>query len=63
MPDLLPVTLSEEIYCVERELKLRERVYPRFVANKRMTQERADREIELMRSVLRRLKSLEHGPG
>lgn len=59
MPDLLPITLSEEIACVERELRLRMRVYPRFVANKRMTKEKADREIELMRSVVDRLKALE----
>lgn len=59
MPDLLPITLSEEIACVERELRLRLRVYPRFVSTKRMTKEKAEREIELMRSVVDRLKGLE----
>jgi hypothetical protein len=39
------------IACVEREIRQRERAYPRFVFNRKMTQAKADREIELMRAV------------
>jgi hypothetical protein len=52
MPDLFPeVPLEQQIACVEREIKMRERVYPNFVANKRMTQDRADYEIRAMNHV------------
>lgn len=48
-----PVAFTRErlIECVERELKLRRRVYPRRVAEKQMTQEMADREIAMMESI------------
>lgn len=57
MTDLLsshepPVTKAERIKCVEREIKMRERVYPRWVEVKRMKQSEADHELRVMRSVL-----------
>jgi hypothetical protein len=60
-PDLFPdqaaaAAPQAEIACVKREIKMRERVYPRWVADGRMTQQLADREIELMKAVLRRLE-------
>jgi hypothetical protein len=48
-------TLEEQIAAVRRELALRERVYPRFVANRQMTKAKADYELETMRAVLRTL--------
>jgi hypothetical protein len=60
--DLLAPTLDEKIVCVKREIAMRERVYPGWVAAGRMKQDRADREIEVMKSVLEslyRLKGLE----
>lgn len=62
MAYMLPITLDEEIASVEREIALRERVYPRWVEQKKMSQEKADYEIAAMRSVaesLHRLKGLE----
>lgn len=59
MSDLFPITLAEEIAAVEREVKLRKRVYPRYVHTRRMTQEKADKEIFAMEAVLRRLKEIE----
>jgi len=62
MSDFLPVTLDDEIACVAREVKMRERVYPRWVASKKMIQDKADREIKVMQSVLEtlhRMKDLE----
>ena len=58
MTDLLPVTLEEEIICVRREIGMRERVYPGWVRAGRMKQDRADREIEVMKSVLESLHRL-----
>jgi hypothetical protein len=51
------VTISEQIRCAQRELSLRERVYPRWVSDRRMTQDKADREIAGMRAVI---ATLEH---
>lgn len=55
----LPIDL--QIQCVQREISLRERVYPRFVERRTMTQERADYELKAMRDVLATLKSIKGG--
>lgn len=48
MPNLLPIDLRDMMACVDRELGLRRSVYPRWVSHGKMTQSRADREIEVM---------------
>ena len=60
MPDLLPITIEDEIAEVDREIRLRERVYPNWVSAGRLKQERADRQLELMRAVKQRLEALRH---
>lgn len=42
---------SELAACAEREVKQRRRVYPRFVADKRMSQAEADRQIAMMEAI------------
>lgn len=54
----LPVPLAAQIKEVEREIAQRERVYPRWVADGRMPQTTADRQIEVMRAVLATLKGV-----
>ena len=54
--DMFEPTPTEMRACVEREIKFRERVYPRQVAGKHMTQTKADREIAVMRAVLKHLE-------
>ena len=49
--DLFPPTLDELLACIEREVKLRRRVYPRRVADGRMTQALAEKEIRRMENV------------
>lgn len=39
--------------AIEREIKMRRRVYPRWVENGRMTVEQADHEIAVMEAILR----------
>ena len=51
-------TLEAQIACVERELKMRVRVYPRWVEARRMTQQKADVEISTMEAVLATLQAL-----
>ncbi|HEV2098727.1 MAG TPA: hypothetical protein VGR45_07340 [Stellaceae bacterium] len=52
MPDL-----AAQIACIKREIALRERVYPKFVASGRMKQEAADRELVTMGAVLATLEA------
>lgn len=51
-------TLQEQMRCVEREIAMRERVYPRWVAMKKMTQIKADYELNCMKEVLATLESV-----
>lgn len=43
------IDLRELLACCRRELALRQRVYPKWVANGRYTEAKAAKEIELMR--------------
>ena len=45
-------TTAEKIACLKREVAMRERNYPRWVENKRMRQDQADREIRVMKAIL-----------
>ena len=54
--DVATVPLADQIACVERELAFRARVYPRWVADKKMLQATSDREMLRMRAVLATLK-------
>ncbi len=54
---LFAVSIEEQIAEVEREIKLREHVYPRWVAEKKMRQEKADKCMAAMRAVLETLKT------
>jgi len=56
----MSATHADLVACVERELKLRIRVYPRWVLARRISQEKADAEIRMMGEVLKFLK--EHAP-
>ena len=47
-----------KLRCVARELALRIRVYPKLVANGKMKQETADREIELMQAIVKDYQQL-----
>lgn len=55
-------TIEDQMLCVAREIKMRRRVFPRWVEAKRMTQAQADREIETMEAVLRSLDKLKQPP-
>jgi len=49
-------TSSELVKCAEREANYRRWVYPRRVADDKMTQAQADREIAMMEEIAERLK-------
>ena len=51
-------TPAEKLACVQREIGQRLRVYPRLVESRRLTQEKADREIACMRAIEADLQKL-----
>lgn len=51
-----PPTIDEQIDCVRREIGMRQRVYPKWIESRRLTQETADRELTRMRAVLATLE-------
>lgn len=52
------VSIDDQIACVEREIRMRERVYPHWVAGRKMQQRQADRELLAMQAVLATLQGL-----
>lgn len=52
-------SLDDQIRCVEREIAMRERVYPKLIKGGRMKQATADQEYLTMKAVLRTLVILE----
>jgi hypothetical protein len=55
------ITLSDQIASVQREIRMRSKVYPRWVADKKLTQSKADHEIAAMRAVLATLEQVRAG--
>lgn len=47
-----PITYEDKEACARRELEFRRRLYPRWVEQRRITQAEADREIEIMSSIV-----------
>ncbi len=52
----MSIPIEAQIQCVQREIKMRERVYARWVEAGRMSQRKADDEIATMRAVLETLR-------
>ena len=50
-------TLDDMIACAEREVGMRRRVYPHWVASKKMSQARADEEIAKMQAIANHLRA------
>ncbi len=51
-----PIPLIQQIKCVEREIGLRQRVYPGWVVQRRLSREEADYQIAAMQAVLETLQ-------
>ena len=50
--------MDDMIRCADREVAMRRRVYPRWVEDGRMRQEKADHEIECMEAIAEKLKNI-----
>lgn len=46
------ISLTEKVNCLERELLMRRRVYPRLIQQSKLTQSEADFEINIMQAIL-----------
>lgn len=53
----MTIPLAQQIRCAERELAMRQRVYPNWVAGGRLSQEKADHEIAAMRAIVETLRA------
>lgn len=58
MTDLFPISLLDQIEELGRELKLRRRVYPRFVQSGSLSQAKADRQIATLEAAIESLHRL-----
>lgn len=61
--EVTQATLDQQIQSVAREIKMRERVYPRWVASGKMKRENADYELECMKAILATLIGLQASQG
>ena len=61
--DKIVVSLPTQLAAVEREIPMRERVYPNRVAAGRMTITKADHELAAMRAVAETLRGLQPQTG
>lgn len=56
--EMPPPGIDAQIKCVEREVAMRERVYPRWVASGKMKSQVAAYELLAMQTVLQTLKGI-----
>ena len=62
MTQLFPFTTEDLIACVEREITMRKKVYPRWVEQRKMKADKADWEIAAMEEIARVLRArAQHG--
>lgn len=59
MSEAATVPIDDQVKAAEREVRQRERVYPRWVEGGRMTQAKADHELRCMRAIVETLKALQ----
>jgi hypothetical protein len=52
------VPLTTQIQCAKRELKMRQRVYPRLIAGGQLTRQTTDRELAAMQAIVQTLQQL-----
>lgn len=45
------ISITDQIGCIDREIGIRERVYPRWILNKKMTRDQAELEMDRIRAV------------
>lgn len=59
---LFPIPLVDQVECVRREIKMREHIYPVWVANGTLHQSVANIQLAEMKAVLATLLIIKHVP-
>ena len=59
---MFEIGIEEQIQAVEREISFRERLYPRWVRDQKLTQKTADLEIARMKAVRETLQRMINEP-
>ena len=54
------ISLEQQLACAKRELALRQRVYPRFITQNRMTATQAAHELAAMTAIVTTINHLLH---
>lgn len=54
----MTITITDQLASAKRELRMRRRVYPQWVASKRLHQDTADHEIACMEAIVATLEGL-----
>jgi hypothetical protein len=57
----MTVSLEDQIKCIQREIGMRERVYPNLIGAGKMRHDKAEQEIAHMRAVLTTLEQVQRG--
>ncbi len=52
-------SLPDQLACARRELAMRQNVYPKWVKDSRMTQDKSNSEIDGMQSIIQTLEKLQ----
>ena len=52
------ISIEDQVIAVKREIGYREFLYPKWVASGKMTQQKADYQIAVMKSVLKTLNDI-----
>jgi hypothetical protein len=61
MAEIATFTTAELAECAEREVRMRESAYERFIAAGKMTRTKADKEVRMMRAIASRLRTEANG--
>jgi hypothetical protein len=59
----IDVSLADQIACVQREIAMRQHVYPRWISAHRITRAKGDAELAAMGAVLATLQALQEQLG
>ena len=49
---MTPISNAEKLACAKRELQMRENVYPRWIAQNKIREDKARRELAIMRAIV-----------
>ncbi|HEY2242616.1 MAG TPA: hypothetical protein VGH47_00145 [Xanthobacteraceae bacterium] len=58
----MPITIADKFKCVQRELAMRQHVYPRLIEAGKLKPAAAEREIDVMAAIVEDYRRLSENP-